>query len=79
MDSAWFGGEFIPSVAASIDDGIVAFEDAVAEPVLAQVLPDILPAVGHGGSGGGGVLILRSAPEKIAVGPFSLVAPTPGS
>jgi hypothetical protein len=42
-------------------------------------LPDILPAVGHGGSGGGGVLILRSAPEKIAVGPFSLVAPTPGS
>jgi len=41
-DCAWLGGEGVPSVATGIDDGVVAVEDGVGEPVLAQVLPDVL-------------------------------------
>ena len=48
MDAAWFGGECIPSIAAGIDDGVVAVEDTIAELVLAQVLPDILDRIEFG-------------------------------
>ena len=48
MDSARFGGECVPSIAARVDDGIVAFEDAVAEAVLAQVFPDIFDWIEFG-------------------------------
>jgi hypothetical protein len=37
--------EFLPSLACGVDDGIVAVEDAVGEPVLAQILPDVLDRV----------------------------------
>jgi hypothetical protein len=48
LDSTWFGGEGIPSITAGIDDGIVDFEDAIAELVLAQVLPDVLDWIEFG-------------------------------
>lgn len=48
MDSAWFGGECVPGVATSIDDGFVIVEDAVAELVLTQVLPDVLDRIEFG-------------------------------
>ena len=38
-------GERIPGVAAVIDDIVVGFEDAVREPVVAHVLPDIFDRV----------------------------------
>lgn len=44
----FFGGERAPRLAASVDDGVVAFEDAVAELVLAQVLPDVLDRIEFG-------------------------------
>ena len=37
--------ERIPSVATVIDDIIVGFEDAVREPVVAHILPDIFDRV----------------------------------
>lgn len=35
----------MPGFAGGVDDGVVALEDAVGEPVLAQVLPDVLDRV----------------------------------
>ena len=35
----------IPGVAAVIDDIVVGFEDAVREPVVAHILPDIFDRV----------------------------------
>ena len=37
--------EAVPGVAAGVEDGVVVFEDAVREPVLAEVLPDVLDRV----------------------------------
>ena len=37
--------ELVPSFATGLDDGVIIFEDAVGEPILAQVLPDILDRV----------------------------------
>jgi hypothetical protein len=34
-----------PSLAGGVDDGVVVFEDAVREPVLAQILPNVLDRV----------------------------------
>ena len=34
MDAGWFSGKCVPGIAAGVDDGVVAVEDAVAEPVL---------------------------------------------
>jgi len=35
----------IPGVAAMIDDIVVGFEDAVREPVVAHVLPDVFNGI----------------------------------
>ena len=40
-----FRDEPFPGVATGIEDGLVVLEDAVGEPVLAQVLPDVLDRV----------------------------------
>ncbi len=37
--------KFVPGVATGLDDGVVIFEDAVGEPILAEVLPDVLDRV----------------------------------
>ena len=37
--------ERIPGIAAVIDDIVVGFEDAVREPVVAHILPDIFDRV----------------------------------
>ena len=37
--------EFVPGLATGLDDGVVIFEDAVGEPILAHVLPDVLDRV----------------------------------
>jgi hypothetical protein len=37
--------EPVPGVTAGVEDGIVVFEDAVREPVLTEVLPDVLDRV----------------------------------
>jgi hypothetical protein len=37
--------ELVPCLATGLDDGVVVFEDAVREPVLPEVLPDILDRV----------------------------------
>ena len=43
--------EFVPGLATGLDDGVVIFEDAVGEPILTEVLPDILDRVQLGRSG----------------------------
>ena len=40
-DAIWIGGEGVPGVAASFDDGPVVVVDAVGKLVLAQVLTDV--------------------------------------
>ena len=37
--------ERIPGIAAVIDDIVVGFEDAVREPVVAHILPDIFDRI----------------------------------
>ena len=37
--------EPVPGVAAGVEDGVVVIEDAVREPVLSEVLPDVLDRV----------------------------------
>ena len=44
-DRLWLIDELVPSFATGLDDGVIIFEDAVGEPILAQVLPDILDRV----------------------------------
>ena len=39
------GDEPSPGVTGGVDDGVIVLEDAVREPVLAQILPDILDRV----------------------------------
>ncbi len=46
--------ELVPGVAADVEDGVVVIEDAVREPVLAEVLPDALDRVQFGRSGPAG-------------------------
>lgn len=41
--------ERIPGVAAVVDDIVVGFEDAVREPVVAHVLPDVFNLIEFGG------------------------------
>ena len=48
-DRLWLIDELVPSFATGLDDGVIIFEDAVGEPILAQVLPDILDRVQLGG------------------------------
>ena len=43
--------ELVPGLAPGLDDGVVVFEDAVREPVLAQVLPGVLDRVQLGRAG----------------------------
>ena len=38
---SWLFGEFVPGMAAVIEDVVVVSEDAVGEPVVAQELPDV--------------------------------------
>ena len=42
--------ELVPGLAGCVDDGVVVFEDAIGEPVLAQILPNILDRVEFGGA-----------------------------
>ena len=44
--------ELVPGLATGLDDGVVIFEDAVREPVLSEVLPDVLDRVQLGRSRG---------------------------
>ena len=44
-DRLWLIDELVPGLATGLDDGVVIFEDAVGEPILAQVLPDVLDRV----------------------------------
>src|SRR5829696_5802999 len=44
-DGAGVCEEVAPGLAGRLDDGLVALEDAVREPVLAEVLPDVLDRV----------------------------------
>jgi hypothetical protein len=52
FNASWLIDEFVPSVAAVIDDVLVGLEDAVQEPVLAHELPDILDWIEFGTFGG---------------------------
>lgn len=40
--------EVVPGLAGGVDDGVVGVEDAVGEPVLSEVLPDVLDRVQFG-------------------------------
>ena len=53
-DPAGFGDELVPGVAALIDDIARGLEDAVGEPVVAHILPDVLDRVELGTFGGDG-------------------------
>ena len=37
--------ELVPGLATGLNDGVVIFEDAVREPVLSEVLADVLDRV----------------------------------
>jgi hypothetical protein len=45
------GDELSPSGACGVDDRIVIFKDGVRQPVLAQILPDVLDRVQFGRTG----------------------------
>ena len=51
-DRLWLIDELVPGLATGLDDGVVIFEDAVREPILAEVLPDVLDRVQLGGARG---------------------------
>src|SRR3954465_9407909 len=57
-------GELVPCVAAVIEDVAVGREDAVGDPVLAHVLPDVLHRVLNSGAlaGSGMRVMVASAP-----------------
>jgi hypothetical protein len=44
--------EVHPRLACGVDDGVVGFEDAVGEPVRAEILPDVLDRVEFGDARG---------------------------
>ena len=44
-DAPWFCDQFVPSVAAGVDDGVVIVPDGNAEVVAAKNLPDVLDRV----------------------------------
>jgi hypothetical protein len=44
-DGLGLGDELVPSVAACVENGVVVLEDAVGEPVLPKILPDVLDRV----------------------------------
>ena len=48
----WLCDEAVPGVAGGVDDVVVGVEDAVGEPVRAQILPDIFDRVQFRGAGG---------------------------
>jgi hypothetical protein len=41
-DAPWLIGELVPGMAAMVDDVVVAGEDPVGEPVIADELSDVL-------------------------------------
>src|SRR5277367_5163464 len=45
LDDVWKRGEFVPRLAGGVDDVVVGPEHPVGEPVLAQILPDVLDRV----------------------------------
>ena len=47
-DAPRLASEFVPSIAAVIDDVVVAEEDSVRQPVVAHELPDVLDRVEFG-------------------------------
>ena len=51
-DRLWLIDELVPGLATGLDDGVVIFDDAVREPILAEVLPDVLDRVQLGGARG---------------------------
>jgi hypothetical protein len=59
-DDLGFGHQGIPGIATGVEDRLISVPDAVAEPVAAQILPDVLcrvqlviskTAAWHAGSG----------------------------
>ena len=44
-DRLWLIDELVPGLATGLNDGVVVFEDAVREPVLAEILPDVFDRV----------------------------------
>jgi hypothetical protein len=66
-------GELAPGVAAMVEDVVVGLEDAVGEPVLADVLPDVLDRVElgrfwwqrHEGDVAGEVELAREVPAGL--------------
>ena len=49
-DFPWLFDEFVPGLAAEVEDIVMGFEDPVGEPVVAQELPDVLHRVQLRGS-----------------------------
>ena len=71
-DGFWSGDEVSPSLAGGVDDLLVGVEDAVGEPVGAQVLPDVLDRVEFGGARGqqdqGDVLRYHETAARVPAG-----------
>ena len=44
-DAPWLIDELVPCFAAMVDEIVIGFEDAVGEPVVAHVLPDVLDRI----------------------------------
>ena len=66
----WQGREFVPSLACSFDDVVVAVEDAVGEPIGAHVLPDVFDGVQFW-------RFRRQQDDRQVVGNFQLIGGVP--
>jgi hypothetical protein len=58
---------FAPGGAGGVDDGVVVFEDGVGEPVLAQILPDVLDRVELRAREGGKIGAILSGTSSLPV------------
>jgi hypothetical protein len=55
----------IPGVAAVIDD-VAGFEDAVREPVVAHILPNIFDRIEFRAFGGSGIMVILAGTSNLA-------------
>ena len=69
-DCLGLSDEPVPGVTAGVEDVLIGLEDAAGEPVLAQVLPDVLDRVEFGRS-------RRQQDDREVLGNLQLVGPVP--
>ncbi len=59
--------EFIPCVAAMVDDVVLEFEHAVGEPVVSHELPDVFGGVEFRAFGRSGMMVMLAGRSSLSV------------